>query len=51
MGQDDEHGSLTAGKFADMMVLDRDLTVTPLDKLHETVVLRTIFNGEVVYEA
>ena len=34
-----------------MIVLDRDLTGMPLDELHETVVLWTIFNGEVVYEA
>jgi hypothetical protein len=51
MGKEDDHGSLEVGKYADMIVLDRDVTATPLEELHETVVRRTIFNGEVVYEA
>lgn len=51
MGQADDHGSLEVGKYADMIVLDRDVTTTPLEELHETVVRRTIFSGEVVYEA
>jgi predicted amidohydrolase YtcJ len=51
MGQEDDHGSLEVGKYADMIVLDRDVTATPLEELHRTVVRRTIFNGEVVYEA
>jgi hypothetical protein len=51
MGQEDDHGSREVGKYADMIVLDRDVTATPLEELHGTVVRRTIFNGEVVYEA
>lgn len=51
MGKELDHGSLELGKYADMIVLDRDLTTTPDDQLSETRVLSTIFGGKVVYEA
>ncbi len=49
-GTENEKGSLEPGKFADMVVLDRDiLTVDPLDIVN-TRVLMTIVGGEVVYD-
>lgn len=44
-------GSLQAGKFADMVLLDRDvLTVTP-EAMNDTRILWTMFEGKKVYEA
>ena len=44
-------GSLQAGKFADMILLDRDvLTVTP-EAMMNTRVLWTMFEGKKIYEA
>lgn len=49
--QDDSTGSLEAGKFADLIVLDRNpLTVSP-DQMARTRVLQTVLGGNVVYEA
>ncbi len=50
-GWGDVAGSIEVGKMADMIILDRNLfDVTP-DKIAETRVLRTIFEGRVIYEA
>ena len=44
-------GSLEAGKYADFILLDRDiLTITP-EALMNTRVLWTMFEGRIVYEA
>jgi len=44
-------GSLEAGKYADMIMLDRDiLTVSP-EAMKETKVVWTLFEGKKVYEA
>jgi predicted amidohydrolase YtcJ len=45
---DDAIGSLEAGKFADLVVLDRDLLTCPEDQIASTQVLRTYFNGKLV---
>ncbi|MFK7802663.1 MAG: amidohydrolase [Anaerolineae bacterium] len=42
-------GSIEVGKMADMIVLDRNLFEIPADQIGGTQVLKTIFNGEVVY--
>lgn len=42
-------GSVTKGKSADLIVLDRNLFQTPPDKLHETQVMRTYFQGKAVF--
>lgn len=44
-------GSLAVGKFADMVVLDADLTRVAADKIGQTRVLQTIVAGEVRYRA
>lgn len=48
---DDVTGSITEGKYADMIVLNHNLFEIPVTDIHMTEVLRTIFKGEVVYES
>ena len=48
-GEEMQKGSLTPGKLADLVVLDRDILITdPMDILH-TRVLGTMIGGEFVY--
>jgi len=42
-------GSITAGKLADFTIYNQDLMKVAEDKLLETTIAMTIFNGEVVY--
>ena len=49
--KEDGIGSLEKGKYADFIVLDRNLTEIPVDDISETQVLKTVFNGKVVYDA
>lgn len=44
-------GRLEPGYLADIVVLDRDITATTPQQLLHTQVLRTIVNGETVYQA
>jgi predicted amidohydrolase YtcJ len=48
----DEHkkGSIEVGKFADLIVLDRDPLTVPPEQLLTMRVLTTIVNGKVVYQ-
>jgi len=46
-----EKGTLTPGMLADMVVLDRDITSVPPEKILTTKVLRTVVGGKTVYEA
>ena len=48
--QEKEIGSLEAGKFADLIVLDRDVMTCPIDDFKETKVLQTYLGGKVVYQ-
>ena len=51
MNLDDITGSIEEGKSADMIVLNHDLfEIAPTD-IHKTKVRKTLFKGEVVYEA
>lgn len=48
-GRSNDLGSLSAGKFADLVVLDRDIfSVDPMEIL-KTKVLMTVFDGRVVF--
>src|SRR5262245_44168180 len=47
---DEIAGSLEAGKLADFVVLDRDLLTVPEDQLASTHVLRTYFEGKLVFQ-
>lgn len=42
-------GSLEVGKFADLIVLDRNLFEIPITEISETKVLMTVVGGKVVY--
>jgi predicted amidohydrolase YtcJ len=46
-----EAGSLQPGKFADMILLDRDVLECPLESLPETRVLKTWLGGKPVFAA
>lgn len=50
MNQESITGSLEKGKSADFVVLDQNLFSIEAEKISETKVLITIFNGEQVYE-
>jgi predicted amidohydrolase YtcJ len=46
-----DKGSLQPGMLADFVVLDRDITAVPAQKILQTRVLRTIVGGKTVYES
>ncbi len=48
---EDELGSLTPGKLADLIVLDRDPVAVPSSQLSELRVLRTVVGGQTRYLA
>lgn len=51
MGIEDTSGSITAGKTADMIVLDRNILVgDPKGNLHRTEVELTMVDGEIVHD-
>ena len=47
---DAETGSIEAGKWADMIILNHNLFEIPETEIHNTEVQKTIFKGAVVYE-
>lgn len=49
--QEDVKGSITVGKFADMVILSDDIFTIPSEKIRNTKVLTTIVDGKVVYES
>ena len=50
-GQGADLGSISPGKLADLVVLDRDIFAIDPTEIHETQVVMTVFDGRVVYEA
>ncbi len=48
--QEDEVGSLEAGKRADFVVLDRDILSCPVEEIREIQVLSTYVDGKPVFE-
>src|SRR5204862_6536363 len=48
--QEKELGSLTTGKYADFVVLDRDIMTVPATEIMSTRVLSTYLGGKSVYE-
>jgi len=48
---ENEVGSLSVGKRADFLVLDRDYFEAPAEEIWRIRVLRTVVDGETVYEA
>ena len=49
--EEDIKGSLTPGKLADIVILDRDIMTIPEEQILDTRVLHTIVGGKVVYSA
>ena len=50
VGREAQQGSLEVGKSADFVVLDRNLFDVSIDDIGTTNVLRTVFEGETVYQ-
>ncbi len=48
---DAERGSLEPGKWADFVVIDRDLTAIPPSDIRSARILKTVVEGRVVYDA
>lgn len=48
--EEKEKGKLQPGMLADFVVLDRDVTAPPAEKILGTEVLRTVVGGKTVYE-
>jgi hypothetical protein len=49
-GREPELGSITPGKLADLVVLDRDIFAIAPGDIAKTTVTMTVFDGQVVYE-
>jgi len=51
MNNEDSVESIEVGKQADMIILNQNLFEIPVSKISATKVLKTIFDGRVVYDA
>jgi predicted amidohydrolase YtcJ len=51
LNREEKAGSIEVGKSGDMVVLDRNLFEIPAEEIGGTQVVRTIFEGNTVYEA
>ncbi len=49
--EEDVKGSLTPGKYADIVVLTRDILAVPEDEIRDATPALTIVGGEIVYRA
>jgi predicted amidohydrolase YtcJ len=48
---EDKIGTLEPGKYADLVVLDRDYLEIPVDEVRDIQPVLTMVGGEIVYEA
>jgi hypothetical protein len=48
---EDNVGTIEPGKYADFVVLDRDITSIPAEEITDAQVLMTVVGGRIVYEA
>jgi predicted amidohydrolase YtcJ len=51
MEKEDETGTIEPGKSADFIVINQNILEVPIEKIHETKVLKTVLRGHAVYEA
>ncbi len=51
MEKEDETGTIEPGKSADFIVINQNILQVPVEKIHETKVLKTVLRGHTVYEA
>jgi predicted amidohydrolase YtcJ len=51
MEKEDETGTIEPGKSADFIVLNQNILEVPVEKIHETKVLKTVLRGHAVYAA
>ncbi|HEX6973063.1 MAG TPA: amidohydrolase [Vicinamibacterales bacterium] len=49
--EEKNRGSLTVGKYADMVILSKDLLTVPEDEIPNTKIVSTIVGGKVLYKA
>ncbi|HVE57984.1 MAG TPA: amidohydrolase [Pyrinomonadaceae bacterium] len=49
--QENEKGTIAVGKLADLVILSDDIFTIDPNKIRETKVLKTIMNGNIVYQA
>jgi len=47
---EDDIGTLEAGKFADLVVLDRDYLTIPVDDIRNVEAVMTMVGGEIVFQ-
>ena len=48
---DEERGSISEGKYADFLLVDKDVLSCPVDQIHEAKTKATYFEGKKVYSA
>ncbi len=46
-----ERGSITKGKYADFLLVDKDVLSCPVDQIHEAGIQATYFEGKTVYSS
>jgi predicted amidohydrolase YtcJ len=49
--EESKKGSLEAGKYADLILIDRDIRTCPVDEIRSTKVLTTMVGGKIVWQA
>lgn len=49
LGRQKDIGSITVGKRADLMLVDRDVLTVPSEELRNAKVLWTMFGGKIVH--
>ena len=51
IGEQAKLGSIEPGKYADLLVVDKDYMTVPEDQIHTVKPLMTVLEGKIVYEA